>query len=85
MHEQDELKPRTQRVGNLSRQREGLRNRAYSEEGKREPFDARLDARVRATTVARLKLLVQDPAYNFSSIDDALDEAIHDYLNRFGY
>ena len=85
MPEQDAVKPRFQRE-NRAQRREGLRNRAYSEEGRREPFDARVPGRVRATTVARLKLLVQDPAYNFcDDVNDALDEAIHDYLNRFGY
>jgi hypothetical protein len=55
----------------LSRQRQGLLNRAYSQEGKDEPLEARLSVRIKPTTLARL--------------DEAVDEALHDYLIMMGH
>jgi hypothetical protein len=68
-----------------STQREALRVRAYSAEGKSEGFIARVPARVRPTTIARLRLFANDPNYGFPSLDEAVDEAIHDYLVSMDY
>lgn len=68
-----------------SAQREALRLRAYSAEGKSEGFIARVPARVRPTTIARLRLLEKDPFYGFPLLDEVVDEAIHDYLVTMGY
>lgn len=68
-----------------SAQREALRIRAYSDEGKSEGFISRVPARVRPTTIARLRLLEKDPHYHFSGIDEIVDEAIHGYLVNMGF
>ena len=66
-------------------QREALRARAYSAEGKSEGFIARVPARVRPTTIARLRLFANDPHYGFPLLEEAVDEALHDYLVKMGY
>ncbi len=68
-----------------SAQRQALRTRAYSVESKSEDCIARVPARVRPTTIARLRLLEKDPSYICLSLDEAVDEAIHDYLVKMGY
>ena len=60
------------------RQRQGLRDRAYSEEGKNEPLAARLSVRIKPVTLARLKLYTEDAFLCFPPIDLAVDEALHD-------
>ncbi|HYU77273.1 MAG TPA: hypothetical protein VEL31_31785 [Ktedonobacteraceae bacterium] len=67
------------------RQRRGLLSRAYSEEGKQERLVARLDVRIKPTTIARLRLFSQDLVYATPLIDEVVDEALHDYLIRMGY
>jgi hypothetical protein len=46
-----------------SAQRRALQMRAYSAEGKSEGFMSRIPARMRPTTIARLRLLEKDPNY----------------------
>lgn len=72
-------------VEDTSAQRWALQTRAYSAEGKAERFISRVPARVRPTTIARLRLLEDDPYYGFPLLDEVVDEAIHDYLVRMGY
>lgn len=69
----------------LSRQRQGLLNRVYSQAGKNELLEARLSARIKPTTLARLQLYTQDYNSGFPSLDLAVDEALHDYLVLMGY
>ena len=68
-----------------SAQRQALQIRAYSAEGKSEGFISRVPARVRPTTIARLRLLEKDPHYGFPLLDEVVDQAIHDYLISMGY
>jgi hypothetical protein len=68
-----------------SAQRWALQARAYSAAGKSERFIARVPARVRPTTIARLRLFENDPFYGFPLLDEVVDEAIHDYLVKMGY
>ena len=70
---------------NTSAQRSALQTRAYSAAGKDEGFIARVPARVRPTTIARLRLLEKEPAYGFPSLDEVVDEAIHAYLVTMGF
>lgn len=58
---------------------------AYSEEGEHERLVARLDVRIKPTTVARLRLFSQDPVYATPLIDEVVDEVLHDYLIKMGY
>jgi hypothetical protein len=68
-----------------SAQQEALRSRAYSAEGRSEGFISRVPARVRPTTIARLRLFANNPYYAHLSLDQVVDEAIHDYLVSMGY
>lgn len=81
----DDWQPHIEFAPDLSRQRQGLLNRAYSEAGKNEPLEARLKALVKPTTLARLKLYTQDYHYGFPLLDEAVNEAIHDFLISMGY
>jgi hypothetical protein len=72
-------------VPDLSRQRWGLQTRAYSEAGKSEPLEARLKARIKPTTLARLNLYTKDYHYGFPLLDEAVNEALHDFLVKMGY
>ena len=69
----------------VSAQRQALQIRAYSAEGKSEGFIARVPARVRPTTIARLRLFSNDPNYGCPDLNQAVDEAIHAYLVSMGY
>jgi hypothetical protein len=71
-------------VGDDLTQITGLRMRAYTTEGENEPLEAQLKVRIKPTTVARLKLLSQSNAYGYPSIDEMVDEALHDYLVLMG-
>ena len=68
-----------------SAQRWALQTRAYSAEGESEGFISRVPARVKPTTIARLRLFSNDPHYGFPDLNQAVDEAIHDYLVLMGY
>ncbi len=68
-----------------SAQRQELQIRAYTAEGKSEGFISRVPARVRPTTIARLRLLEKDPHYGCPLLDEVVDQAIHDYLVSMGY
>jgi len=68
-----------------SAQRRALQSRAYSVAGRSEGFISRVPACVRPTTIARLRLFSNDPSYGFPSLDEAVDEAIHNYLVTMGY
>lgn len=81
----DEWQSHRKVAPDLSRQRQGLRNRAYSEAGKSEPLEARLLALIKPTTLARLQIYTQDYHYGFPLLDEAVDEALHDYLVMMGY
>jgi len=81
----DEWQSHIEVAPDLSRQRQGLLKRAYSQAGKNELLEARLTARIKSTTLARLKLYTQDYYYGFPLLDEAVDEALHDYLIMMGY
>jgi hypothetical protein len=68
-----------------SAQRQALQQHAYSAAGKSEGFIARVPARVRPTTIARLHLFSKDSFYGFPDLDEAVDEALHDFLVKMGY
>ena len=70
---------------NTSAQRAALQIRAYSDAGKNESFISRVPARVRPTTIARLRLLEKDPYYGCPLLDEVVDESLHDYLVKMGY
>jgi hypothetical protein len=72
-------------IKDVSAQREALRMRSYSDAGKSEGFISRVPARVRPTTIARLQLFANDPHYGFPDLNQAVDEALHDFLVNMGY
>jgi hypothetical protein len=71
--------------GDVSAQRWTLQTYAYSAAGKSEGFISRIPARVRSTTIARLRLFSNDPHYGFPDLNQTVDEAIHEYLVKMGY
>jgi hypothetical protein len=52
--------------------RRALQMRACSAEGKSEGFISRIPARVRPTTIARLRLLEKDPHYGCPLLDEVV-------------
>ncbi len=63
----------------------GLRERAYTLEGRNERLTAELKVRIKPTTIARLNLFCQSNAYGYPLIDQVVDEALHDYLVSMGH
>jgi hypothetical protein len=84
MNEFDGLPPATHLVeaNDVSKLRYGLYQRAFGQEGKVEPLRAKLEARIKPNTMARLKLFCDDVENGFPLLDEVIDEALHDYLSR---
>jgi hypothetical protein len=83
MDEFDEgLAPATKVVEakDVSKQRQGLFNHAFTVEGIHEPFEARLQVRIKPNTMARLKLFCDDYDTGYPLIDEVVDKALHEYL-----
>jgi hypothetical protein len=85
MDEHDDFQPRREIAKDVSQQRYGLFQRASSGEGKHERLEAELKVRVKPLTMARLKLYAQDYSSGYPSLDELVDEALHEYLLRMGW
>ena len=81
----DDWKSHIRVATDLSRKRWGLQVRPHSEAGKNEPLEAQLSVRIKPITLARLHLYTQDYHYGCPLLNEAVDEALHDYLISMGY
>jgi hypothetical protein len=69
----------------LSKQRQGLLRRVYSEAGAQERLNAALRVAIKPTTKERLVLYCDDYDSGLLLIDEVVNEALHDYLIRRGW
>jgi hypothetical protein len=77
-----EMPPATKTVEarDVSKERHGLYIHSLTEEGQNERFEARLQVRIKPTTVARLKLFCDAYENECPLIDEVVDTALEEYL-----